>query len=263
MGITARGAWEAVKRHFREIDTDIQSEPFTVIGVGDMSGDVFGNGMLLSKTIKLVAAFDHRDIFIDPNPDPGKSWRERKRLFDLGRSSWQDYGKSLISKGGGVISRRDKSVKLSADMKKLLGLRKAEARPNEVINAILKLKADLLWFGGIGTYVRAEDESDLEVGDKANDAIRITTGELGVKVIGEGANLGLTQRARIAFGLKGGRCNSDAIDNSAGVNSSDMEVNIKIALAAALRSNKLTMGARDTLLKKMTDEVAALVLRNN
>ncbi len=263
MGITARGAWEAVKRHFREVDIDIQSEPFTVIGVGDMSGDVFGNGMLLSKTIKLVAAFDHRDIFIDPHPDPGKSWRERKRLFDLPRSSWQDYDKSLISRGGGFFSRREKSVKLSAEMKKLLGLRKGEARPNEVINAILKLKADLLWFGGIGTYVRAADESDLEVGDKANDAIRITTGELAVKVVGEGANLGLTQRARIAFGLKGGRCNSDAIDNSAGVNSSDMEVNIKIALAAALRSKKLTKPARDTLLKKMTDEVAALVLRNN
>ena len=263
MGITARGAWEAVKRHFREIDVDIQSEPFTVIGVGDMSGDVFGNGMLLSKTIKLVAAFDHRDIFIDPHPDPAKSWRERKRLFGLPRSSWQDYDKSLISKGGGVFSRRDKSVKLSAEMKKLLGLGKAEARPNEVINAILKLEADLLWFGGIGTYVRAADESDLEVGDKANDAIRITTDELAVKAVGEGANLGLTQRARIAFGLKGGRCNSDAIDNSAGVNSSDMEVNIKIALAAALRSKKLTKPARNTLLKTMTDEVAALVLRNN
>jgi glutamate dehydrogenase len=263
MGITARGAWEAVKRHFREMDTDIQSEPFTVIGVGDMSGDVFGNGMLLSKAIKLIAAFDHRDIFIDPHPDPDKSWRERKRLFDLGRSSWQDYDKSLISKGGGVFSRRDKSVKLSGEMKKLLGLRKAEARPGEVINAILKLKADLLWFGGIGTYVRAEDESNLEAGDKANDAIRITAGELGVKVVGEGANLGMTQRARIAFGLKGGRCNSDAIDNSAGVNSSDMEVNIKIALAAALRSKKLTMDTRNALLETMTDEVASLVLRNN
>jgi len=263
MGITARGAWEAVKRHFREMDFDIQSAPFTVIGIGDMSGDVFGNAMLLSKTIRLVAAFDHRDIFIDPDPDPGTSWSERKRLFDLGRSSWQDYDKSLIAKGGGVFSRRDKSIKLSAQMKKLLGLDKAEARPSEVINAILKLKADLLWFGGIGTYVRGEEETDLEVGDKANDAIRITAHELGVKVIGEGANLGMTQRARIEFGRKGGRCNSDAIDNSAGVNSSDMEVNIKIALAAALRSKKLTIPARNTLLKKMTDEVAALVLRNN
>ena len=252
MGITARGAWEAVKRHFGEMDIDIQSQPFTVIGVGDMSGDVFGNGMLLSKTTKLIAAFDHRDIFIDPNPDPAKSWKERKRLFDLGRSSWQDYNKSLISKGGGVFSRRDKSVRLSEEMKKLLGLRKSEARPGEVINAVLKLQADLLWFGGIGTYVRAKGESDLEVGDKANDAIRVTAGELGVKVVGEGANLGMTQRARIAFASKGGRCNSDAIDNSAGVNSSDMEVNIKIALAAALRSKKLTMAARNTLLKKMT-----------
>ena len=263
MGITARGAWEAVKRHFREMDTDIQTETFTVIGVGDMSGDVFGNGMLLSKTIRLVAAFDHRDIFIDPDPDPQSSWAERKRLFELGRSSWQDYDRDLISRGGGVFSRHDKQVPLSKEMRDLLGLSKASARPTEVIRAILQMEADLLWFGGIGTYVRAPHESDLDVGDKGNDVIRITTSQLNVKVVGEGANLGMTQRARIAFGLAGGRCNSDAIDNSGGVNSSDLEVNIKIALQSAMRGDRLRMPARNTLLKKMTDEVASLVLYNN
>ncbi|MHA1189709.1 MAG: NAD-glutamate dehydrogenase domain-containing protein [Alphaproteobacteria bacterium] len=263
MGITARGAWEAVKRHFREMDRDIQREPFTAIGVGDMSGDVFGNGMLLSKATKLIAAFDHRDIFIDPDPDPASSWKERKRLFDLGRSSWQDYNRKLISKGGGIFSRQDKQIPVSADMRKLLGISKQAVRPTEIIQAILKLEADLLWFGGIGTYIRAPHESDLDAGDKANDAIRITTNELKVKVIGEGANLGMTQHARIAYGLAGGCCNSDAIDNSGGVNSSDVEVNIKVALQPALRSGRLKMGARNTLLKKMTGEVADLVLYNN
>ncbi len=263
MGITARGAWEAVKRHFREMDRDIQTEPFTVIGVGDMSGDVFGNGMLLSKAIKLVAAFDHRDIFFDPDPDPETSWVERQRLFDAGRSSWQDYNRELISKGGGVFSRHDKQVPLSREMRDILGIGKPSARPTEVIQAILRVEADLLWFGGIGTYVRGPHESDLDAGDKANDAIRITAGDLKVKVVGEGANLGMTQRARIAFGLAGGRCNSDAIDNSGGVNSSDVEVNIKIALQSAVRSNRLKQAARNTLLKKMTEGVAALVLYNN
>ncbi|MFD1697679.1 NAD-glutamate dehydrogenase [Roseibium aestuarii] len=263
MAITARGAWEAAKRHFREMNRDIQTEPFTVCGVGDMSGDVFGNGMLLSRAIKLVAAFDHRDIFIDPTPDPETSWAERKRVFDLGRSSWKDYDAKLISKGGGVFPRNAKSIPLSAEMQELLGIARATATPQEVMTAILKLKVDLLWFGGIGTYIRSSAETDADAGDRANDAIRITAAQVGAKVIGEGANLGMTQRARIEFHRHGGRCNSDAIDNSAGVNSSDMEVNIKIALGAAVKASKLSVKDRNTLLSEMTDEVAALVLRNN
>lgn len=263
MGITARGAWEAVKRHFREMDRDIQNEDFTAIGVGDMSGDVFGNGMLLSKHTKLIAAFDHRDIFIDPDPDPASTFVERQRLFKLGRSSWQDYDTSKLSNGGMIISRSTKSVKLSSAAAKAIGLNGTTATPHEILRAILKSDVDLLWFGGIGTYVRAKTESDLEAGDRANDAIRITAGEVGAKVVGEGANLGLTQRARIEFGLVGGRCNSDAIDNSAGVNSSDVEVNIKIALAAAMRDGELNRPARDKLLARMTEEVADLVLANN
>jgi glutamate dehydrogenase len=263
MGITARGAWEAVKRHFRERNHDIQNEPFNVVGVGDMSGDVFGNGMLLSKAIRLVAAFDHRDIFIDPDPDTASSFAERQRVFDLGRSSWQDYDKSLISKGGGIFPRSAKSITLSAQAQAAIGLAKPSASPQEIMTAILKAPSDLLWFGGIGTYIRASNETDADVGDKANDAIRIPAGEVGAKVIGEGANLGMTQPARIEFGLRGGACNSDAIDNSAGVNSSDVEVNIKIALASAMRDNRLTRPARDKLLASMTSDVAALVLENN
>jgi glutamate dehydrogenase len=263
MGITARGAWEAVKRHFREMNRDIQSEPFTVAGVGDMSGDVFGNGMLLSKAIRLVAAFDHRDIFLDPDPDPETTWAERKRVFELGRSSWNDYDASLISEGGGIFSRQSKSIPLSPRLQDLLSIAKPKATPQEVMNAILKMKVDLLWFGGIGTYVRATSESDADAGDRANDAIRVTARELGAKVVGEGANLGMTQLARIEFNRCGGRSNSDAIDNSAGVNSSDMEVNIKIALGAAVRANRLSVADRNELLAEMTDEVARLVLRNN
>jgi glutamate dehydrogenase len=263
MGITARGAWEAVKRHFREMNRDIQTEPFTAAGVGDMSGDVFGNGMLLSKATKLIAAFDHRDIFIDPNPDPAKTWKERKRLFDMGRSSWKDYNTDLISKGGGVFSRQLKSIPLSKEIQARLAIPKANATPQEVMIAILKMDVDLLWFGGIGTYIRATTETDADAGDRANDPIRITAPQLGAKVIGEGANLGLTQLARIEFSKKGGRCNSDAIDNSAGVNSSDMEVNIKIALGAAVKAQKLSLDDRNELLADMTDEVADLVLRNN
>ncbi len=263
MGITARGGWEAVKRHFREMDIDIQSEPFTVIGCGDMSGDVFGNGMLLSKKIKLVAAFDHRDIFIDPDPDPAKTYRERKRLFDKGRSSWQDYNTKLISKGGGILSRSEKALTLTPEMQKLIGIKKTRVSPFELINAILKMQADLLWFGGIGTYVRSRDETDEMVGDRANDPVRVTAEDLNVKVVGEGANLGMTQKARIAFALNGGRINTDAIDNSAGVNSSDLEVNIKIALGSAVRDGRFTTPARNKLLAAMTDEVADLVLRNN
>ncbi|MDJ0931456.1 NAD-glutamate dehydrogenase [Breoghania sp.] len=263
MGITARGGWEAVKRHFREMDIDIQTTPFTVVGVGDMSGDVFGNGMLLSKQIRLIAAFDHRDIFIDPNPDPAVTWEERKRLFDMGRSSWKDYDTSKISKGGGVFPRQAKSIDLTPEIQATLKLNKQRAAPSEVMSAILRANADLLWFGGIGTYVRATTETDADAGDRANDAIRVTATELNCKVIGEGANLGVTQKARIEFVRKGGRCNSDAIDNSAGVNSSDMEVNIKITLGAAVRSGRLTTESRNSLLAAMTDEVAALVLRNN
>jgi glutamate dehydrogenase len=263
MGITARGGWEAVKRHFREMDVDIQTEPFTVVGVGDMSGDVFGNGMLLSPAIKLLAAFDHRDIFIDPDPDPSMSFAERQRLFDLGRSSWQDYNPDLISKGGGIFPRSSKSITLSSEAQAVLGLEQATVTPNALMTAILKAEADLLWFGGIGTYIKATGESQAEAGDRANDAIRINAPQLRVKVIGEGANLGITQKARIEAGLHGVRLNTDAIDNSAGVNSSDLEVNIKIALGAAEAAGKLTREDRNTLLVDMTEEVAALVLRNN
>ncbi len=263
MGITARGAWEAVKRHFREIDIDIQTTPFTVAGVGDMSGDVFGNGMLLSPAIKLVAAFDHRDIFLDPEPDPETSLAERQRLFDLPRSSWQDYDKSLISKGGGVFSRQAKSIPLSAALRTLLDLDKPEATPPEVMTAILKARVDLLWFGGIGTYIRAADETDAQVGDRANDAIRITGADLRARVVGEGANLGATQRGRIEAARSGVRLNTDAIDNSAGVNTSDVEVNIKIALAGPVRTGALPEKKRNALLVEMTDDVGLLVLRNN
>ena len=263
MGITARGAWEAVKRHFREMDVDIQSTPFTVIGVGDMSGDVFGNGMLLSRHIKLVAAFDHRDIFIDPAPDPETSWAERERLFNLPRSSWGDYDTGLISKGGGVFSRKLKSIALSAEMRRLLGTGQGKMTPAELINTILKARADLLWFGGIGTYVRASDESNIEVGDRINDHIRVTGKDLRVKVIGEGANLGVTQRGRIEFALGGGRINTDAIDNSAGVNTSDIEVNIKIALDGAIKNGRLAPADRAGFLAGMTAQVGELALRNN
>ena len=262
MGITARGAWESVKRHFREMDVDIAKTPFTVVGIGDMSGDVFGNGMLRENTIRLVAAFDHRDIFIDPEPDAERSFAERKRLFDLPRSSWQDFDKSVISKGGGVFSRSAKEIRLSPQAQKLFGTA-AKVTPAELIRAILSAQVDLLFFGGIGTYVRAADESDEAAGDRGNDAIRITGLDLRCKVIGEGANLGMTQRGRIEAALRGVRLNTDAIDNSAGVNTSDMEVNIKIALSIPLRDGRLAMNARNALLVDMTDEVAALVLRNN
>jgi glutamate dehydrogenase len=263
MGITARGAWEAVKRHFRETDVDITTTPFTVVGVGDMSGDVFGNGLLRESTTRLLAAFDHRDIFIDPDPDPATSFAERARLFTLPRSSWQDYNKDLISKGGGVFPRASKEIVLSPEAQAAIGFRKDKATPQEVMNAILKAPADLLFFGGIGTYVRASTETDEAAGDRANDAIRITGGQLRCKVVGEGANLGMTQRGRIEAALAGVRLNTDAIDNSAGVNTSDVEVNIKIALSLPMRDGRLTLDARNALLGKMTDEVAALVLRNN
>ncbi|MFL6930985.1 MAG: NAD-glutamate dehydrogenase domain-containing protein, partial [Xanthobacteraceae bacterium] len=262
MGITARGAWEAVKRHFRELDVDIMTTPFTVAGVGDMSGDVFGNGMLLAKTIRLVAAFDHRDIFIDPSPDPAPSHAERRRLFDLPRSSWQDYNKDLISAGGGVFSRAAKEIVLSAQAQELLAL-PPKVTAQAVMRAILRMPVDLLWFGGIGTYVRASHETDEMAGDRANDAIRASAAELKCRVVGEGANLGMTQRGRIEASFRGIKLNTDAIDNSAGVNTSDFEVNIKIALSTPLRDGRLTLESRNALLAAMTDEVADLVLRNN
>ncbi|MBZ9908799.1 NAD-glutamate dehydrogenase [Mesorhizobium sp. BR115XR7A] len=263
MGITAKGAWEAVKRHFREMNRDIQTSPFSVVGVGDMSGDVFGNGMLLSPKTRLIAAFDHRDIFIDPDPDMAASMAERERMFALPRSSWQDYDKTKLSDGGVIVSRSQKSITLPAAAAAAIGLAKTTATPVEIMTAILKAPVDLLWFGGIGTYLRASTETNAEVGDRANDAIRITALEVRAKVIGEGANLGVTQRARIEFGMNGGRCNSDAIDNSGGVNCSDVEVNIKIALASAMRKGSLTRPARNKLLAEMTDEVGGLVLSNN
>jgi glutamate dehydrogenase len=263
MGITARGAWEAVKRHFREMDVDIQSQPFTVAGVGDMSGDVFGNGMLLSKEIRLVAAFDHRDIFLDPDPDAAKTFAERKRLFDLPRSSWQDFDKSLISKGGGIFPRSAKSIALTLEIKALTGIAEDQVTPQQLMTAILKLNVDLLFFGGIGTYIRSAAQSDAEAGDRANDAIRVTGKQIRAKVIGEGANLGMTQLGRIEAALNGVRLNTDAIDNSAGVNTSDYEVNIKIALTPATQDGRLSSEARNALLAEMTDEVGSLVLANN
>jgi glutamate dehydrogenase len=263
MGITARGAWESVKRHFREMDINISATPFTAVGVGDMSGDVFGNGMIRENTIKLIAAFDHRDIFIDPDPDPKKSFLERARMFKLPRSSWQDYDRKLISAGGGVFSRSAKEISLSAEAQRALGLSGDKHTPQQIMRAILKAKVDLLWFGGIGTYVRASTEGDDQAGDRANDAIRVTPADLGCKVIGEGANLGMTQRGRVEAAFRGIRLNTDAIDNSAGVNTSDVEVNIKIAASLPVRDGRLTTETRNTLLAKMTEEVGTLVLRNN
>ncbi|WP_257815694.1 NAD-glutamate dehydrogenase [Phenylobacterium sp. J367] len=263
MGITARGAWEAVKRHFRELGKDIQAEPFTVVGCGDMSGDVFGNGMLLSKQTKLLAAFDHRHIFLDPDPDPAKSWDERKRMFELPRSSWDDYDRKKISKGGGVFPRSQKEIPLSTQVRAMLEVAAETMTPADLINAILKAPAELLYLGGIGTYVKARHEGASEVGDKANDAMRVNGADLRVKVVGEGANLGLTQAGRIEFASRGGRINTDAIDNSAGVDSSDHEVNIKILTGMQERAGELTRKKRDTLLKSMTDDVAALVLTHN
>ena len=263
MAITARGAWECVKRHFREIGVDIQKEDFTATGIGDMSGDVFGNGMLLSRHIRLLAAFDHRHIFLDPNAVSASSFEERERLFNLPRSSWDDYDRKKISKGGGVFPRTAKSITLSPEASSMLGIAATTAAPNEIIRAILKMPADLLWNGGIGTYVKSSEESNAEVGDRTNDAVRINGTELRAKVVGEGGNLGLTQRGRVEYALAGGRLNTDFIDNSAGVNTSDVEVNIKILLNPLMQAGKLTRGDRNKLLARMTNEVATLVLRNN
>jgi glutamate dehydrogenase len=263
MAITARGAWESVKRHFRELGLDIQRTPFTVTGVGDMSGDVFGNGMLLSKEIKLLAAFDHRHIFIDPAPDPALSWVERKRLFDLPRSSWMDYDKKLLSADGGIYDRAAKSIALSDQARTVLGVTTPAMTPTDLMRAILKAPADLLYFGGIGTYVKASSESNADAGDRATDALRIDASDVRAKVVGEGANLGFTQRGRIEAALAGRKINTDALDNSAGVDTSDHEVNIKIVTGQAITSGVLAPNDRDLLLFSMTDEVAALVLRHN
>ncbi|MFE7752223.1 NAD-glutamate dehydrogenase [Streptomyces sp. NPDC057428] len=265
MGITARGAWESVKRHFRELGHDTQTEDFTVVGVGDMSGDVFGNGMLLSEHIRLVAAFDHRHIFIDPNPDAATSYAERRRLFDLPRSSWADYDTDLLSAGGGIHPRSAKSIPVNAHMRAALGIdeKVAKMTPAELMQNILKASVDLLWNGGIGTYIKSSAESNADVGDKANDSIRVDGADLRARVVGEGGNLGATQLGRIEFARSGGRINTDAIDNSAGVDTSDHEVNIKILLNGLVRDGDMTVKQRNKLLAEMTDEVGHLVLRNN
>ncbi|MBI1834944.1 MAG: NAD-glutamate dehydrogenase, partial [Burkholderiales bacterium] len=263
MGITARGAWESVKRHFRSFGHNTQTTPFSVAGIGDMSGDVFGNGMLLSEQIKLVAVFDHRHIFIDPNPDVARSFAERQRLFNLPRSSWDDYDKSLISEGGGVYPRSAKSVSLSPQACAVLGIETSDLTPMEVLKAILQAPVDLLYNGGIGTYVKATFETHAQVGDQASDAFRVNGNELRCKVLAEGGNLGCTQNGRIAFAQKGDRISTDAIDNSAGVDCSDHEVNIKILLGGIVESGDLTLKQRNDLLASMTDEVGHLVLTDN
>ena len=263
MGITARGAWESVKRHFRELGTDIQKQDFTCIGIGDMSGDVFGNGMLLSKHIKLLAAFNHLHILIDPNPDPEKSLAERKRLFALPRSAWTDYDPKVLSKGARIYERAAKTLDLTPEIKAMLGLSQAKITPSDLMRELLKADVDLLWFGGIGTYLKASSESHANVGDRANDAIRIDGTEARAKVIGEGANLGVTQLGRIEYALHGGRLNTDAIDNSAGVDCSDHEVNIKILIDSAVAAGALSAKQRVALLARMTDEVGLLCLIDN
>ncbi|MGX5201301.1 NAD-glutamate dehydrogenase [Aliikangiella sp. IMCC44632] len=263
MGITAKGAWESVKRHFMEMGVDCQNEDFTAVGVGDMAGDVFGNGMLCSRHTKLVAAFNHMHIFIDPNPNPEKSFVERERLFNLPRSSWEDYDAKLISKGGGIFSRSAKSIPLSKEIRQLLDLEEKALSPNDLINAILKSKVDLLWNGGIGTYVKSKHESNNEVGDRANDNLRVNGGELRCKIIGEGGNLGVTQLGRIEYMMSGGRANTDFIDNAGGVNCSDNEVNIKILLNQMVLAGEMTLKRRNKLLASMTDEVSEIVLREN
>jgi len=263
MGITARGAWVSVQRHFREMGVNVQQENFSVIGIGDMAGDVFGNGMLLSEHICLKGAFNHLHIFVDPNPDASSSFHERKRLFEMPRSSWTDYNLSLISKGGGIFERRAKSVKITPEMKQAFGIEEDQLNPNELISAMLRAPVDLIWNGGIGTYVKATSESHGQVGDKSNDNLRVNGNELRCKVFGEGGNLGMTQRGRIEFALNGGKCNTDFIDNAGGVDCSDHEVNIKILLDKVVANGDLTEKQRNQLLEEMTESVAELVLGNN
>jgi glutamate dehydrogenase len=261
IAITSRGAWESAKRHFRELGVNIHQDPFTVVGIGDMAGDVFGNGMLRSNKTKLIAAFNHQHIFLDPNPDPEVSFQERERLFHLPRSTWRDYNPECISQGGGVYERSVKRIPLSPEIKELLKLSQLDITPDDLIQAILKAEVDLMWFGGIGTFIKASSESHAEVGDNANNNLRVDAKDLRAKVIVEGANLGMTQRARIEYALKGGRVNTDAIDNSAGVDCSDHEVNIKILFSSL--KNAMPREERDHLLRQMTDEVAQLVLQDN
>jgi len=263
MGITAKGAWESVERHFRELEINPKTTDFTVVGIGDMSGDVFGNGMLLSNHIKLLGAYNHLHIFVDPNPDAVKSFEERQRLFTLPRSSWSDYNPLLISHGGGVFNRSAKSIKITPEIKEAFGIDKDHLVPNDLIRAILKAPVDLIWNGGIGTFVKSSVETDAEVGDRSNDSIRVNGNELKARVIGEGGNLGLTQLARVEYSLKGGICYTDFIDNSAGVDCSDHEVNLKILLNKLVHNNFLTLENRNKLLEQMTDEVSHLVLRDN
>ena len=263
MGITARGAWESVKRHFREMGRDIQNEPFTAVGVGDMAGDVFGNGMLLSQHTRLVAAFNHLHIFVDPDPDPAIAYAERRRLFELPRSSWKDYDAELLSPGGAIFDRGAKSITVSPEIQTSLGLSADTLPPDDLLRSILRSKVDLLWFGGIGTFVKSSRETNADVGDYSNDEVRIDAAALGCQVIGEGANLGVTQSGRIEFALRGGRVNTDFIDNSGGVDCSDHEVNIKIVLDAAVASGELDGAERNQLLGEMSDEVAELVLLDN
>ena len=263
MGITARGAWESARRHARSLGRDADTDPLTVVGIGDMSGDVFGNGMLRSPHLRLVAAFDHRHIFLDPDPDPARSFAERQRLFDLPRSSWDDYDRTAISTGGGVWPRSAKAIVLSDEVRRVLGVTAATMTPNELLSAILTAPVDLLWNGGIGTYVKASTENNAEVGDRANDAIRVDGNQLRCAMVVEGGNLGLTQRGRVEAALNGVLVNTDAIDNSAGVDCSDHEVNIKILLDAQVAAGDLTVKQRNGLLVSMTDEIADLVLEDN
>ncbi|WP_367111911.1 NAD-glutamate dehydrogenase [uncultured Psychrobacter sp.] len=264
MGITARGGWESVKRHFRMRGMDIQNrDDFTVVGIGDMSGDVFGNGMLRSTHTKLVAAFNHLHIFIDPNPDTKSSYAERERLFNMPRSTWDDYDKSLISEGGGVFSRQDKTIAISDEIKEIFAIEADSMAPNDFISALLRAPVDLIWNGGIGTYVKSANESHADVGDRANDAVRVDGGELRAAVVGEGGNLGFTQQGRIEYAQTGGRIYTDAIDNSGGVNCSDHEVNIKILLGKVVEQGDMTLKQRNELLESMTSSVAQLVLRQN
>jgi len=263
MGITARGAWECVKRHFREMGKDIQEEEFTAVGIGDMSGDVFGNGMLLSRKTRLLAAFDHRNIFIDPDPDAERSWQERKRLFDLPGSAWTDYDPDLISDGGGVWGRGDKRIDLSERAREVLGIEETALNGEALVRAILSAPVELWWNGGIGTYVRASTESDAVVSDPGNDLVRITGAQLRATVLGEGGNLGLTQRGRIEYAMRGGRLNTDALDNSAGVDTSDHEVNLKILLGPLVARGEMSGPDRDALLASAESDVGAAVLRNS
>jgi glutamate dehydrogenase len=263
MGITARGAWESVRRHFRGLGVDVMQQDITVVGIGDMSGDVFGNGMLLSRHIRLVAAFDHRHVFLDPDPDPQAGYAERRRLFDLPRSSWDDYDRSLLSAGGGVYPRTAKSIPVSPEARRALGIEAEALAPSELIRAILRAPVDLLWSGGVGTYVKSAEESGADVGDRSNDAVRVNGHELRCRVVGEGGNLGLTQRGRIEYALAGGHLNTDAIDNAGGVNCSDHEVNIKILVHDAIGAGALAAADRDALLAEMRDAVGDRVIEAN